>query len=68
MKGVPDKQRTARFVCAVAAVFPNGALSLGHSGVQVITVQRIIDFFNNDVMPIVYAFVDFVNVLIFSWT
>lgn len=30
------------------------ALSLGHSGVQIITVQRIIDFFNNDVMPIVY--------------
>ena len=27
---------------------------LGHSGVQVITVQRILDFFNNDVMPIVY--------------
>ena len=25
------------------------ALSLGHSGVQVITVQRILDFFNNDV-------------------
>lgn len=24
MKGVPDNQRTARFVCAVAAVFPNG--------------------------------------------
>ena len=30
------------------------ALSLGHSGVQLITVQRIIDFFNNDVLPIVY--------------
>lgn len=30
------------------------ALSLGHSGVQVITVQRILDFFNNDVLPIVY--------------
>ena len=29
------------------------ALSLGHSGVQVITVQRILDFFNNDVLPIV---------------
>ena len=28
------------------------ALSLGHSGVQVITVQRILDFFNNDVLPI----------------
>ena len=26
----------------------------GHSGVQVITVQRILDFFNNDVLPIVY--------------
>lgn len=30
------------------------ALSLGNSGVQVITVQRIIDFYNNDVLPIVY--------------
>ena len=30
------------------------ALSLGHSGVQVITVQRILDFFNNDILPIVY--------------
>ncbi|MEG1749505.1 MAG: aromatic amino acid lyase, partial [Tannerellaceae bacterium] len=30
------------------------ALSLGYSGVQVITVQRILDFFNNDVLPIVY--------------
>lgn len=24
MKGVPDDERTARFVCAIAAVFPNG--------------------------------------------
>jgi len=30
------------------------ALSLGHSGVQVITVQRILDLYNNDVLPIVY--------------
>ena len=29
------------------------ALSLGYSGVQVVTVQRILDFFNNDVVPIV---------------
>lgn len=29
------------------------ALSLGYSGIQVITVQRIIDFFNNDIIPIV---------------
>ena len=26
MKGAPDKQRTARFVCAIAAVMPDGAL------------------------------------------
>lgn len=30
------------------------ALSLGYSGVQVATVQRIIDFYNNDIIPIVY--------------
>ncbi len=35
-------------------LFKAHALSLGHSGVQVITVQRILDFYNNDIMPIVY--------------
>ena len=30
------------------------ALSLGHSGVQVETVQMILDLYNNDVLPIVY--------------
>ncbi len=30
------------------------ALSYGHSGVQLSTVQRLIDFFNNDVIPVVY--------------
>lgn len=30
------------------------ALSLGYSGVQVETVQRMLDFFNNDILPIVY--------------
>jgi histidine ammonia-lyase len=29
-------------------------LSYGHSGVQVSTVQRLIDFFNHDVLPVVY--------------
>lgn len=27
MEGVPDEERTARFVCAVAAVFPDGTVS-----------------------------------------
>ncbi len=30
------------------------SLSYGNSGVQVETVQRLVDFFNNDVYPIVY--------------
>jgi len=30
------------------------ALSMGFSGVQVITVERILDFYNNDILPIVY--------------
>lgn len=30
------------------------ALSMGFSGVQVQTVQRILDFYNNDVYPVVY--------------
>ncbi len=30
------------------------SLSYGHSGIHLDTVQRLIDFFNNDVIPIVY--------------
>ena len=30
------------------------ALSMGFSGVQLVTVERIIDFYNNDFLPIVY--------------
>ncbi len=30
------------------------SLSYGHSGVQLVTVQRLIDFFNQDVLPLVY--------------
>ena len=30
------------------------SLSYGHSGVQVATVERLIDFFNNGVLPVIY--------------
>ena len=30
------------------------SLSYGHSGVQLVTVQRLMDMFNNDVLPVVY--------------
>jgi len=29
-------------------------LSYGHSGIQLITIQRLIDFYNNDILPVVY--------------
>ena len=29
-------------------------MSYGNSGVQLVTVERLIDFFNNDVLPVVY--------------
>lgn len=32
------------------------SLSYGHSGVQISTVQRLIDYYNNDVLPIVYEY------------
>ncbi|RSK38561.1 histidine ammonia-lyase [Mangrovimonas spongiae] len=31
------------------------SLSYGHSGVQLDTVKRLVDFYNNDVLPIVYT-------------
>ncbi|MGV9004275.1 histidine ammonia-lyase [Flavobacterium sp.] len=31
------------------------SLSYGHSGVQLITVERLIDFYNNDILPIIYT-------------
>lgn len=30
------------------------SLSYGHSGVQLVTVQRLIDFYNNDCLPVVF--------------
>ena len=30
------------------------SLSYGHSGVQLITVQRLVDMFNNNIIPVVY--------------
>ena len=31
------------------------SLSYGHSGVQLITVERLIDFYNNDVFPVIFT-------------
>ncbi len=31
------------------------SLSYGHSGVQLVTVQRLVDFYNNDIFPVIYT-------------
>jgi histidine ammonia-lyase len=31
------------------------SLSYGHSGVQLVTVNRLIDFYNNEILPVVYT-------------
>jgi histidine ammonia-lyase len=31
------------------------SLSYGHSGVQLQTVERLVDFYNNDILPIIYT-------------
>jgi histidine ammonia-lyase len=36
-------------------LFKIQSLSYGHSGVQLATVNRLIDFYNNDILPVVYS-------------
>ena len=36
-------------------LFKIQSLSFGHSGVQLATVQRLVDFYNNDIFPVVYT-------------
>lgn len=31
------------------------SLSYGHSGVQLVTVERLVDFYNNDILPVVFT-------------
>ncbi|MEO0045388.1 MAG: Histidine ammonia-lyase [Bacteroidota bacterium] len=31
------------------------SLSYGHSGVQLQTVERLVDFYNNDILPVIYS-------------
>ena len=36
-------------------LFKIQSLSYGHSGIQLETVQRLVDFYNNDILPVVYT-------------
>ena len=48
--GTPVDGRVVKLMLLLKA----HALSMGFSGVQVETVKRILDFYNNDVLPVVY--------------
>ena len=42
-------------VVKMMLLFKIQSLSYGHSGVQLATVNRLIDFYNHDILPIVYS-------------
>lgn len=48
-------ERVPDAIVKLMLLFKIQSLSYGHSGVQLETVQRLIDFYNNDVLPIVYT-------------
>lgn len=48
--GVPVDKTVVKLMLLLKA----HALSMGFSGVQVQTVERILDFYNNDILPVVY--------------
>ncbi|MCM1151864.1 MAG: histidine ammonia-lyase [Alistipes sp.] len=47
-------ERVPREVVRLILLLKIQSLSYGHSGVQVATVERLIDFFNHDILPVVY--------------
>lgn len=47
-------ERVSSEIVKIILLLKIQSLSYGNSGVQLITVQRLIDMFNNDVIPVVY--------------
>ncbi|MUU77279.1 histidine ammonia-lyase [Winogradskyella endarachnes] len=48
-------ERVPESVVKVMLLLKIQSLSYGHSGVQLATVERLIEFFNNDIFPFVYT-------------
>lgn len=48
-------ERVPREVVKLMLLNKIQSLSYGHSGVQLITVQRLVDFFNADILPLVFT-------------
>ena len=47
-------ERVANEIVKLMLLLKVQSLSYGNSGVQLATVERLIDFFNNDILPVVY--------------
>jgi len=47
--------RVPNDIVKLMLLFKIQSLSYGHSGIQLKTIERLIDFYNNDVLPIVYT-------------
>jgi len=47
-------ERVPREVVKLMLLTKIQSLSYGHSGVQLVTVERLVDMFNNDILPLVY--------------
>lgn len=47
-------QRVPSEIARLMLLLKIQSLSYGHSGVQIITVERLVDMFNNNVVPVVY--------------
>lgn len=48
-------EEVSKEIVKLMMLFKIQALSYGHSGVQLATVNRLIDFYNNDIIPVVYS-------------
>ena len=48
-------ERVPEEIVKLMLLFKIQSLSYGHSGVQVATVERLIEFYNNDIFPIIYT-------------
>ena len=47
-------QRVPAEIARLMLLLKVQSLSYGHSGVQLVTVQRLVDMFNNNIIPVVY--------------
>ena len=47
-------ERVPREIVKLMLLLKIQSLSYGHSGVQLATVERLVDFYNNDILPVVF--------------